>query len=194
MKRTLGLAACIALLATPAIAQKVTVDYAHGFDYGAVKTFTYVETQDTNTGSQLTDDRIHYAIVRELKEGGLTEVESDADIYVTYHVTTEDRTVLNTTSYGYGGWGPGWGGYGHYGYGGYGYGGGGMGGATTTSQTYTEGTLVIDAYEPGEKKLIWRGTGTVTVKNSPSKQTKQIDKILAKIGKKWDKILKNQGK
>ena len=41
---------------------------------------------------------------------------------------------------------------------------------------------------------MWRGTGTVTVKDKPAKQTKQIDSILAKMGKMWDKILANQGK
>jgi hypothetical protein len=34
----------------------------------------------------------------------------------------------------------------------------------------------------------------VTVKNSPEKQTKQITRILHKLRKKWDKILKNKGK
>ena len=38
------------------------------------------------------------------------------------------------------------------------------------------------------------GTGTVTVKSKPEKQQKQIDKILSKLGAKWDKILAGQGK
>ena len=41
---------------------------------------------------------------------------------------------------------------------------------------------------------MWRGTGTVTLKSSPQKQTKQVDKILNKMGKKWDKIHTGQGK
>jgi hypothetical protein len=69
-----------------------------------------------------------------------------------------------------------------------------MGSSTTTESNYTEGTLIIDAYEPGDKKMVWRGTGTVTVKAKPEKQAQQIDKILAKLGDKWDKILAGQGK
>ena len=191
MNRTLSLAIAVALIATPSFAAKYTVDYAHDFDFDAVKTFSYVDTGDTNTGNSLTDGRIKSAIVRELVSGGLEQVDSGGDLLVTYHVTTEDQTVLNTTSFGYGGYGPGWGGYGRWGYGGYG---GGMGTSTTTASTYTEGTLVIDGYEPGKKELVWRGTGTVTIKDAPEKQAKQIDKILAGIGKKWHKILKNQGK
>ena len=41
---------------------------------------------------------------------------------------------------------------------------------------------------------VWRGTGTVTIKKMPEKQAKQITKILYRLGKKWDKILKNEGK
>lgn len=40
--------------------------------------------------------------------------------------------------------------------------------------------------------MVWRGTGTVPLKAKPEKLAKQIDNILEKMGKKWDKILKNQ--
>jgi len=188
MKKTLGLLIVLGLAATPALAQKVTIDYAHDFDFSKAKTFHYVETKDSNSGNQLVDDRIKAAIIRELKEGGMEEVESDADLYITYHITTKENTVYNTTSTGFGGYGGFYGGWGPYG------GGVGMGSSTTTANTYTEGTLILDAYEPEEKKMIWRGTGTVTIKAKPEKQTKQIDKILTKIGAKWDKILQNQDK
>lgn len=191
MRRMFGLLFAVVIVATPSLGQKITIDYAHDFDFGSVKTFTYVDTADTNAGNDLTNSRLRSAIIKELKEGGLQEVESGGDLYITYHVVTKDNTVFNTTNYGYGGWGPGWGGYGRYGYY-YGYG-GGIGTSTTTTTTYTEGTLIIDAYEPGEKKMVWRGTGTVTVKEKPEKQAKQVDKILTKMGNKWDKILKNQG-
>ena len=192
MRRMLLLVVVLAVVATPSIAQKITIDYAHDFDFSTVKTFTYVETQDTDLQDTLSDSRLESAILRELKSGGLKQVDSGGDLYMTYHVVTEDNTVFNTSSFGYGGFGPGWGGYGGYGYGGYRYG-GGMGSSTTTATTYTDGTLILDAYEPGEKKMVWRATGTVTVKAKPEKQQKQVDKILTKIGSKWDKILKNQG-
>lgn len=191
MRKMFGLLVVFAVMATPALAQKITIDYAHDFDFSQVKTFTYVDTPDSNTGNDLADDRLRNAILTELREGGLNQVASDGDLYVTYHVTTQDNTTFNTTSYGYGGWGPGWGGYGRWGYGGY-Y--GGPVDSTTRSYTYTDGTLIIDAYEPGDKKMVWRGTGTVTLKEKPEKVSNQIDNILNKMGNKWDKILKNKGK
>lgn len=184
MKTRAALVFALLLVAAPAFAQKITIDYAHDYDFDKVKTFQYIDTKDSDSQNQLMDARIRDAIIRELEEGGLKQVESDPDIFVTYHITTKDNTVFTTTGFGYGGWGPGWGTWG----------GVGMTGTTTTSSTYTVGTLIIDAYEPADKKLVWRGTGTVTVKSKPEKQMQQVDKILAKMGAKWDSILAKQGK
>ena len=194
MKKALGLVFVLAMAATPAMAQKVTVDYARDFDFSGVKTFQYVDTAESNSKNELMAGRIEEMIKKELREGGLTEVQENPDLYVTYHVTTEELSSFNTTSMGYGGYGgygPGWGGYGRSGYG---YGAGGMATSTTYETKYTEGTLIIDGYNPADKKLVWRGTGTVTVKDKPEKQIKQVDKILKKIGDKWDKILAGKGK
>ena len=191
MKKALGLVFVLALAATPAMAQKVTIDYAHDFDFSAVKTFQYVETKDSDIKNELMADRITTMFKKELAEGGLKEVTENPDIYVTYHATSKENTSYNTTSMGYGGYGgygAGWGGYGRYG----GY--GGMASSTTYETKYTEGTLIIDGYDPTDKKLVWRGTGTVTVKAKTEKQIKQVDNILKKLGSKWDKILVGQGK
>jgi hypothetical protein len=183
MKKYIGMLIVLGLAASPALAQKVTIDYAHDFDFKAVKTFQYVETEESNAPNELTDGRMRDAIIRQLTGAGLEQVESDPDLFVTYHLTSSEQTVYNTTSFGYGGTHRGWRGWG-----------GGMGTATTTASTYTEGTMIIDAYEPGEKKMVWRGTGTVTVKKKPEKQAKQIDNILEKLGKRWQKILAGEGK
>ena len=188
MKKALGLVFVLALAATPALAQKVTIDYAHDFDFNSVKTFQYVDTQESNVkGNDMMAQRVTDMIKKELREGGLTEVQENPDIFVTYHFTTQERTSYQTTNFGYGGYGAGWGGWGYGGM-------GGMGTSTTQAINYTDGTLIIDAYDSSEKKMIWRGTGTVTVKAKPEKQIKQVENILEKIGKKWEKILAGQGK
>ena len=185
MKKALGIIFVMALVATPAMAQKVTIDYAHDFDFGGIKTFQYADTKESDVkGNDIMAQRVVDMIKKELREGGLAEVQENPDIYVTYHFTTQDRTSYSTSNFGYGGYGGGWGGWGY----------GGMGTSTTTAHNYTDGTLIIDAYDAKEKKMIWRGTGTVTVKAKPDKQIKQVENILTKIGKKWDKILHGQGK
>ena len=184
MKKYLGLAVALAFVATPALAQKVTIDYAHEFDFSAVETFQYVDTMESNVkGNEIMAKRVEDMIIKEFKEGGLTQVEENPDVYVTYHFTTEERTSYTTTNFGYGGFHGGW----------YGWG-GGMGSSTTTQQNYTDGTLIIDAYDGAEKKMIWRGTGTVTVKDNPEKRVKQVEKIFKKLGDRWDKIHAGQGK
>jgi hypothetical protein len=174
----------VALFATPAMAQKVTIDYAHDYDFDSIKTFQYVNTEASNVqGNEMMATRVMSMIKKELREGGLTEVAENPDIFVTYHFTTEERTSYSTTNFGYGGYHGGW----------YGWG-GGTGTSTTQQYNYTDGTLIIDAYDAGEKKMIWRASGTVTVKAKPEKQTRQVQNILDKIGKRWEKILAGMGK
>ncbi len=72
---TLTLFIVLGMAALPAAAQKVTIDYAHEFDFTSVKTFQYVETKDTNTSNELMDERVKAAIIKELTEGGLTQTE-----------------------------------------------------------------------------------------------------------------------
>jgi hypothetical protein len=187
MKKTLGLLIVLGLVAAPALAQKVVIDYAHEYDFSQVKSFQYVEDPENKSNDPLMADRIVSLIKERLRDGGLEEVQENPDLFVTYHVTSRENQVLNTTHMGYGGYGGGW-----YGWGG-GYG-ASIGSSSTTVSTYIEGTLIIDAYEPVEKKLVWRGSGTVTVKAKPEKRARQVEKILDKLGHRWQKILRNQGK
>jgi hypothetical protein len=167
------------------MAQKVNIDYSRDFDFDTVKTFQYKDTPESNVkGNEIMADRVTNMIRIKLKEGGLKEVSENPDLFVTYHFASDERKGYTTTSYGYGGY---WGGW-------YGWGGPGMAGSTTTEYSYTEGTLIIDAYDGSEKKMVWRGSGTVTVKAKPEKQIKQVENILNKLGKRWQKILKEKGK
>ena len=192
MKKMLGLIFVVALVASCSSVSKSYVDYAKDFDFSSVKTYQYVDTTPSNIKNPMMADRVTNLIKKEMSEGGLTEVDENPDVVVTYHFTSEENTSYNTTTMGYGGYGgygPGWGGYGYGGYGGM-----GMGSSTTYATTYTEGTLIIDVYNPETKKLVWRGTGTVTVKDKPEKQIQQVEMILDKIGAQWDEILKGQKK
>jgi len=171
--------------AVPAFAQKIQIDYAHDFDFDKVKTFAYVESEDTAIkANPLMADRVVAMLKERLTKAGLTEVEENPDIYVTYHYIAKERKGFSTTSFGYGGYWDGW----------YGWGGPAMGDSVTREYSYTEGTLVFDAYDAREKKLVWRGSGTVTVKDTPDKQVRQVEKILNKLGKRWARILAGKGK
>jgi hypothetical protein len=168
------------LIVSPVWAAKVLIDYDKNADLSKYKSFQYHASKDNASTDNLMDGRIVDALQGMLKEAGLTEVDSGADLAATYHVKTEEQTSFTTTGMGYG-MGAGWGRWGG--------GMGGMGGmATTTEQTWTDGTLILDLWDPATKKLVWRGSASQTLKGNPEKRSKQIDQAFDGMLKKWQKM------
>lgn len=172
------------LLAAPAFAQKVYIDYDRDFDTSTVKTFGWLDTPETSLKSkdQLMHSRLVNAVEHHLTMSGLVEDTEDPDIWVTYHASSEQNLRLDTSTYGYGypsGWYRG-GYYGHH---------GSYGSATTTVSSYTTGTLVVDAWSADSNQIIWRGIAeNIAVTNNPTKMEKRIDKALKKIVAKSQKL------
>ncbi len=160
---------------------KTSIDYDHEADFSQVATYNWTGEQHPEI-NDLVHNRIMAALTSQLEAKGLSKVDSDPDVFVTYYGDHDERTVVNTTSYGYG-MGPGWGYAGGMGYAGMGA--GGMGGSTSTVSNYTEGTLVIDIYRADEKQLIWRGTVTGTVSDDPKKNEENINKGIVKLFEKY---------
>ncbi len=186
MKRYVARAIVVALLATaPSYAAKVYIDYDDNYSK-KVKSFKWVQPEEFEE-DPLMHQRVVNAIKHYLTDRGLTEVESDPDIYITYHSDSKEQVNINTSHFGYG-YPSGW--YGGY-HGGYH---GGMGSSTTTVSTWTIGTLIIDAWDAETEKLIWRGMAEETVSKNPQKNEKKINKAVDKLFKKWDKIKKKNAK
>jgi len=189
MKR-IAIVAVLLLVAAPCFAQKVQIDYDQGYDFSKIKTFSWYKTEETSLAQQspLTHSRVVNGIEHYLSEGGLIEVESDPDVYVTYHTSSQEEVSFNTTSFGYGYpgswyWGGGWGGMG-----GMGMGGMGMGTSTTSVNTYETGTLIIDIWDAKKKEMVWRGSMSATIPAKPQKLDKKIDSGLRKLVEKWRKM------
>lgn len=183
------------LVAGPTFAQKIYIDYDRDYDGSGIKTFAWAETADTsvkNTDPML-HDRIVGAIEERIKASGVQEVDSDPDVYVTYHGSSKEELSVDTTHYGYGvsaGWGYGrYGGYGGY-YGRY-YGGvySGYGTSSTTVSSYQVGTLVIDIWDAKTENIIWRGiAANITITENPQKMGKKVDKVMSKMISKWERM------
>lgn len=174
-----------AVAAMPSAAAKVFIDFDKDADHTAYETWSYNEDEERTIRDPFMHDRVVAGLRDMFKKSKLKEVAEDGDLLVAYAVTSEDRTQYSTVSAGVGYGYPGaWGGYGRYGY----YGGGYGGVGTTTATTYTKGTLVIDAWDPKTKKLVWRGSATETLKGKPEKVAKQIDKMYAQLWSHWEKI------
>ena len=53
--------------------------------------------------------------------------------------------------------------------------------------TYTEGTVVVDVINPVTRELLWRGSGSTTLGDSPADNTKLLQDVAAAIVKKFPK-------
>ena len=154
-------------LVTVSIAQEIKTDYDRKADFSQYKTFSFekVETKDP-----LWVDRITFAIGGELTAKGLTQVASGGDVAIIAIGMTTDRQTLDTFYDTFpGGWGWRWG--------------SGYGDATTTAETYTVGTLVVDLFDRKTKALLWRGSANNTLSNNSTKNIKNLDKSVEKLFK-----------
>jgi hypothetical protein len=184
MHKLVGIAIALAfLVAAPAAAQKVYVDYDRTADLTSYRTFAWGDTPEASLSDNnpFIHSRIKNAIEYYLTKGGLTEVESDPDLYVTYYGESGEKVSFMTTSVGWGyGYGPGWYWDPYW---------GSMGGMTTTTPIVHEaGTLVIDIWDAKTNNLVWRGTLEGTIPENPQKLSKKVESGIAKIVKKWQKM------
>jgi hypothetical protein len=117
------------------------------------------------------NQRLISAVDHWLTAKGWTKADAaQADVAVMPLLSTQQGQTLNTFYDGFGG--------------GWRYRGWGTTTATTTVNTYTQGTLVIDLFENSSKKLMWRGTATDTISDDPKKNAEKIQKATEKMFKK----------
>ena len=166
----------LALTSIAGTKMKAFVDYDKNADFGSYKTFKWVDTEATSVddSSPSMHRLIRALIMKRLVEGGLKKVDDNPDLNVTYHTNEHDVLRMNTTQYRYhysAGWwvSPYWG-----------------SGMDITS--YSQGTLIIDIWDPKTEEIIWRGAVVGVVPEHPEQAEKQITKALNLLGKKWRKM------
>jgi hypothetical protein len=158
--------AVLLLTAGPLAAQDVTYNSMPGTDFSKYHTYKWVSIEGGAHPNQIMDQEIKQSIDSQLASKGLTKTDSDkADLYVGYQVAVDQEKQWNA-------WGTGRGF------------GGGMGSAT--SSTISNGTLVLDMYDPGTKQLVWTGRETKTLDPSSNQE-----KNMKNLNKAMTKLLKN---
>ena len=166
----------LAVGASAALAQDVSVNYAPGTDFFKYSTYRWVQIEGAETPDQIVDSQIRQAVEKVLAAKGMTKTEDDgASLLIAYQLAmTQERQVYayNSGSYGYG-----W----RYG--------GGMSTTTATTSTINIGTIALDMYDPTEKALVWRGQASKTIdaKAKPEKRQKNLDKAMNKLLKDFRK-------
>jgi hypothetical protein len=174
--------AAVLMFALPAAAQKIAIDYDQDADFDSYNTFMYRATEETSMAdtARPIHERAVAAIVSQLEEGGMQRVDSDPHLYVTYHTEEQKEMRLNTSSFGYGHgpswyWDPYWS-TDH------------TGSSTSTTSTYTRGTLIVDIWDAETNNLVFRGSASGVVPEDPGQGERQIEKALAKMAKKFRKM------
>jgi hypothetical protein len=160
--------AVVSLVGGAAVAVDVKTDYDKEADFTPIKTFAV--KLGTGWGNEISEKRVVDAVTKAIAAKGWTPVAEDqADALVVVHGASSEKQTLHTF---YDGWG---------GYGWYGWGGMSMGSSTTTTYTYTVGTIVVDVFDAKSKALLWRGHAEDEIKNSVEKREKQLNKALTKL-------------
>ena len=161
--------------------QDVHYNYDRGANFSSYKTYQWVDLPGPGgtVPDQFIDQDIKRSVDEQLAPKGLTRVEKNADLQLAYHAILHEETGINLNAWGTGVGGPfgGWGGF------------GGWEGGTVTGQTSTipVGMLLIDVYDPAQKRLIWRGDAskTIDLKKDPNKNYKGLQKAMAKLFKNY---------
>ena len=149
------------------LAQDVKYNFMPGTDFAKYHSYKWVPIEGGAHPNQIADAEIKTSVDSQLAAKGLTKTDSDkADLLVGYQVAVDKEKQWN----------------------GYGMGGvrfGGMGSAT--SSTISNGSLVLDMYDPTTKQLVWTGTATKTLNPSSDqeKNQKNLDKAMAKLLKNY---------
>jgi hypothetical protein len=151
------------LLAANAFGQKVTTDQAPNVNWSQYHTYAWGE--GTPAQDPIVSQKIVAGIDAQLAAKGFKKVDSDPDLLVLYHASTDQQKSLNWSNMG---------GFGRF---------GGMGSAQV--DTVITGQLKVDIADPKAKQFLWRGTATDTVTSDPQKLAKKIDKALTKMFQKF---------
>lgn len=166
------------LLVVTGCTSKVYIDYDKHADFKKYRTYAW--TEGTPAKNQLMDRRIIAAIDEQLRGKGLRKVDTNPDMFASYHAATTEEVSYTTSSVGYG-YGPAPGAtYGRYG-GGWGMWGVGLSTGIATPVTVVKGTLVVDIFDAETKSLLWRGTANDTVHADPEKVEDQIQKATTEM-------------
>lgn len=153
-------------LASAVFADQVSIDYDHATNFNELKTYSWSKV---HTANSLWDERVKQAIDKQMAAKGWTQVPSGGDVSLVALEKTSVEQQYDTFYDGFGGWR-------RF---------GGFGESTTTVDDYKVGTLIVSMFDGNSKQLIWRGTSTSNLAGTPEKNTKKLDKDVAKMFKQF---------
>jgi hypothetical protein len=157
-----------ALFSIPVSAQKVVTDYDHSVNFSRYHTYSWGHVSATDP---LFESRIREAVDHVLQAKGWQLVQTEGDVMLTAVASKKSQPEYTTF---YDGLGGGWRWHGW-----------GTGMATTTVDKIPVGTLVIDIYDCSTRNLVWRGEAEDQLSDKPDKDSKKLEKAVAKMFAKF---------
>ena len=176
--KTAVVVSLILLVAIVTEAQKVSGGYDKTVNFSGYKTYLFSSTKGAR--NPFINAMIITALERELSARGLTKVNSNPDLRVSYLAATGYNLQVGEVNFGYNVNAP---------YEGL------MPTGTTAAWDVVTGTLVIDLFDNNTDRVVFRGTARDVLQRAPSadpaadaKQVaKTVNKAITKIFKKYPK-------
>ncbi len=146
-----------------ASSQSVNVDWKRGNDFSTYKTYAWGQSPNPINDS-LWHQRIIGIVDRALAGKGLKKVDIGAkpDVVIVYSAGIKQNVS-------YEGYSMGW--YNRMG--------------SINQVMEREGTLIIDIAHPAQQEVVWRGVASDTLSDKSEKNTKKVEKMVAKMFKKY---------
>ena len=171
--KTAGMFLVSLILCSVVQAQKTSAAFDEKVDFSNYKTFTFDKDGARNP---FVNTLIREAVERELTSRGLTKVDNDPDLKVSYLAATVPNLQVQNVPF-YHVVNPAYSGM--------------VGSSTMNMWDVTTGTLVIDLWDRKSDRVVFRGTITDVLQRAPSADVQADAKIVAKpINKGVAKIFK----
>jgi hypothetical protein len=164
----LTVAFAIAFFSRAALPEKVVTDYDHAVSFFQYRTYSWGHVHSYDP---LLEDRIRGAVDRALQAKGWHQVAAGGDVTVTAVAIEKDKKEYTTFYDGFGprwrwhGWGPGM--------------------ATTEIDHVPVGSLILDLYDSGSGRLVWRGQASDELSGKPDKDSQKLEKAVNKMLEKF---------
>lgn len=168
---------------------KVTSDFNPTVSFSGLKSYEWIPDVPEKTGDSRIDgntllhSRVRKAVDNGLASKGYEKIKTGKpDFWVTYHVTLDKQTKIETIN-SYHHYGSGWGWRYRRSYSPFST----LYGNDTFVYIYDQGSLIIDIVEPESRTLIWRGSATdkVNFSHSPEQKEQKINEAVEKLLEKF---------
>jgi hypothetical protein len=155
-KSALILAALILVPASSALAQKISTQAAPGVNFGAYRTYAWVQVQAPSGGNPVMQQQIMADIDAQMAAKGYQKADP-ADLSLVLTLGAQEKTDIQS-----------WGRF----------------GLQTSVYQYTQGQLSLDVFDSKTHQALWHGQASQTIdpdKPKPAKVQKAIGKLMAQF-------------